>query len=80
MKTIPAGEFKAKCLAIMDDVLRTGEPVRVTKNGRPTVLIVPDSQAEEVRETKFGMFADEITWIGDVITPLGTEDREVYRD
>jgi PHD/YefM family antitoxin component YafN of YafNO toxin-antitoxin module len=33
MKKMPAGEFKARCLAIMDDVNATGEPVLITKRG-----------------------------------------------
>ena len=39
MRTIPAGEFKAKCLAIMDEVQAGGEPVIVTKRGKPVVQI-----------------------------------------
>ena len=44
MRTIPAGEFKAKCLKIMDEVAATGEPVLVTKRGKPVVSVrVPES-------------------------------------
>ena len=35
MKKIPAGQFKAKCLAIMDRVQKTGESVLITKHGKP---------------------------------------------
>ena len=35
MTTVQASEFKAKCLALMDQVARTGEPIVVTKNGKP---------------------------------------------
>jgi prevent-host-death family protein len=35
MPTIQASEFKAKCLALMDHVARTGETILVTKNGKP---------------------------------------------
>lgn len=40
-KQIPAGEFKARCLAILDDVAQTGEEVVVTKRGRPVARLVP---------------------------------------
>ena len=33
MKTLKASEFKARCLALMDEVARTGEEVVITKNG-----------------------------------------------
>jgi peptide subunit release factor 1 (eRF1) len=35
MVTTQASEFKAKCLALMDQVARTGETIVVTRNGRP---------------------------------------------
>jgi PHD/YefM family antitoxin component YafN of YafNO toxin-antitoxin module len=31
MRTMGAGEFRAKCLAILDEVNESGEPVIVTK-------------------------------------------------
>ena len=40
-RTIKASEFKAKCLAIMDEVERTGEAVVITKNGKPVAELVP---------------------------------------
>ncbi|HCO57015.1 MAG: type II toxin-antitoxin system Phd/YefM family antitoxin [Proteobacteria bacterium] len=43
MQTIQASEFKAKCLAIMDDVARSGRVLVVTKNGRPVAEIHPYS-------------------------------------
>ena len=40
MQTITATQFKAKCLAILDDVAAGGEVV-VTKHGRPVARLVP---------------------------------------
>ena len=40
-RSIPAGKFKAECLALMDRVAETGETYVVTKHGRPVVEIVP---------------------------------------
>ncbi|MBI3181625.1 MAG: type II toxin-antitoxin system Phd/YefM family antitoxin [Myxococcales bacterium] len=40
-KIIPAGKFKAGCLAILDEVARTKEPVVVTKRGQPVARLVP---------------------------------------
>ena len=40
-KTIPAGEFKARCLALLDEVAETGQPLLVTKRGKPVALLVP---------------------------------------
>lgn len=41
MKTIPAGQFKARCLQIMDDVASGSEPVLITKRGKPIARLVP---------------------------------------
>ena len=43
MQTIQASEFKAKCLALMDDAARSVRVLVVTKNGRPIVEIHPYS-------------------------------------
>lgn len=40
MRTISVTEFKAKCLAIIDDVGRGGERVVVSKHGRPIVEVI----------------------------------------
>ncbi|MFA6954605.1 MAG: type II toxin-antitoxin system Phd/YefM family antitoxin [Thermoanaerobaculia bacterium] len=67
MRTITASEFKAKCLKLMDEVNATGEPVLVTKNGRPVSKLVP------VRERKslFGVMAGCVTMHGDPLAPVG---------
>lgn len=41
MRTINASEFKAKCLAILDDVDVSGETVTILKRGRPVARLVP---------------------------------------
>lgn len=41
MSVIAAGEFKAKCLHILDEVNKTREPVTVTKRGKPVARVVP---------------------------------------
>jgi prevent-host-death family protein len=41
MRRIPAGEFKAKCLALLDEVFETGQSVVVTKRGRPVARVSP---------------------------------------
>lgn len=41
MRQVAAGEFKAQCLAIMDEVAATREPVVITKRGKPVAKLVP---------------------------------------
>jgi prevent-host-death family protein len=53
-KTIGAAEFKAKCLRILDEVERTGEPVTITKRGRVVGELRP---AQEKKKLYFGCMA-----------------------
>ena len=40
-KQMAAGEFKARCLGLIDDVHRTGQEVIITKRGEPKAKLVP---------------------------------------
>jgi prevent-host-death family protein len=40
-KRMAAGEFKAKCLGLIDDVCETGREVIITKRGEPKAKLVP---------------------------------------
>ena len=41
MKEINAADFKAKCLAILEEVAQTGQPVTILKRGKPIAQLVP---------------------------------------
>ena len=43
-RVIKASEFKAKCLAVLDQVERTGETVVITKKGKPVAQLMPHSR------------------------------------
>jgi prevent-host-death family protein len=49
---LPAAEFKAKCLELMDRVRETGGEYVVTKHGKPVAKLVP--YAEPARVSFFG--------------------------
>jgi len=67
MKQIPAGVFKAQCLAIMDRVLHSGEPVVITKHGKPVVKLVP---AEKHVDDIFDYMAGRAKVVGDIVGPV----------
>jgi prevent-host-death family protein len=75
--SIPATEFKARCLALIDQVHERGEPVTITKRGRVVAALVPAGDAEEwpwlrVRGTAH--------WRGDPFEPVVEEsDVEALR-
>ena len=67
MKQIPAGEFEAQCLSIMDQVSQTGEPIVVTKHGKPVVKLVP---AENRVDDIFDYMAGKAKVAGDIVGPV----------
>lgn len=44
-RTVPAGEFKAKCLKMLDRVAEAREVLVVTKRGKPVAKVVPFDEA-----------------------------------
>jgi antitoxin (DNA-binding transcriptional repressor) of toxin-antitoxin stability system len=66
MATIAISKFKATCLAAMERVRRTGEPLRVTRFGKAIVDIVPP-RAEAPRKRVLGGMASKMEIVGDVI-------------
>ncbi len=77
MKHMPAGKFKARCLSVMDDVNATGEPVIITKRGRPVAKVVPVTSK---KQDLFGFMAGEFKIVGDIESPVvPLEEWEVMR-
>ncbi len=66
-RTIPAGEFKARCLKLMDEVNETGEELVVTKRGKPVVRLVP---AGRTLKSPFGAMKGTAITRGDIIGPF----------
>ena len=69
--TIKASEFKAKCLALMDHVARTGEAILVTKNGKPVAELRPHSGARI--SSPFGIHKGLVEITGDIVSPLNVD-------
>jgi prevent-host-death family protein len=78
MKTIPAGEFKQRCLALLDEVGTSGEPIVVTKRGRAVAQLAPIS-AEQAGDWRAAMRGQgEIT--ADLVVPAADDGEwEVLR-
>lgn len=69
MKAINASLFKARCLAILDEVERTGEPVAISKRGRIVAQLVPPLRRTKARYPQHGLRGTGRT-IGDVVGPV----------
>jgi prevent-host-death family protein len=75
MKKMPAGQFKNQCLAVMDEVQQTGEPVLITKHGKPVAKLVP---AHKTGDDFFGSMADKVKIVGDIINTIPLDDWESH--
>lgn len=70
MQTIKASEFKAKCLALMDQVNETGDEILITKNGVPVSKLTPVITKPK---SLFGLNKQTINITGDILEPLDVE-------
>ncbi len=71
-RIIPAAQFKARCLALLDEVNETRETVVVTKRGRPVARLVAAEPSP--RRSLRG----SVRWQGDLVAPVG-DDWDVER-
>lgn len=68
MRSIKASEFKARCLSILDEVARSGDPVAITKHGRIVAEVVRPRHGKSVRYPQESLRGSGKT-IGDIIAP-----------
>ncbi len=69
--TIAAGEFKAKCLKLLDEVAEMRTTLVITKRGKPVARVVP--VPSEVRVDPFGAMRGSGVIVGDIISSLENE-------
>ena len=65
MKEMAISEFKAKCLAALEEVRTTGESLRVTRRGKPVVEVVPVSAS--ARPPWWGVDEGSVVIHGDIV-------------
>jgi prevent-host-death family protein len=67
MKSVAISTFKARCLALLEDVARTGKPLLVTKRGKPLARLTAadHSRSRSPQDT----LRHSVETLGDVIAP-----------
>jgi prevent-host-death family protein len=79
MLEVAISEFKAKCLALLEQVRVSKKPIRITRHGKPVAEVVPPTALQD-RASWIGSMKDSRI-IGDIISPANDEDEwEVLRD
>jgi prevent-host-death family protein len=69
MAMIGAGEFKVKCLQLLDEVAETREPLVITKFGKPVATVIPMAPKVKLR----GALKGSVLFEGDIVSPLENE-------
>lgn len=67
MKTVAITEFKARCLALLEDVAESGQPLVVTKRGKVLVRVVPSASRGAYPQASL---RGSVEILGDVVAPV----------
>jgi prevent-host-death family protein len=80
MDQVSISEFKAKCLALLERVEKTKQPIRITRHGKPVADVVPAVPIVD-RASLFGSMRDSIKILGDIVSPvIDLDEIEALRD
>ena len=79
MTTVAISKFKAECLALLERVRKTGEPLLVTRRGEPVAQVLPPPAPDPSAGSAFGAMAGTAEELGDIVEPMATEDWEALR-
>ncbi|MGH9519096.1 MAG: type II toxin-antitoxin system Phd/YefM family antitoxin [Terriglobales bacterium] len=67
VREMAISKFKATCLAVLEDVRRTREPVRITRRGQPMAEVVPPAAVPA--DGWLGAWRGQIRILGDIVAP-----------
>jgi len=80
MQEVAISEFKAKCLALLEQVQKTKKPLRVTRYGKPVADIVPPAPPKN-DGSWIGSMKGTMEILGDIVSPVMDEsDWEATQD
>lgn len=77
MPQVAAGQFKAQCLKLMDQVQQTKEEIVITKHGKPVAKLVPIEETT-TSQSIMGFMKGSVQVVGDIISAVD-EDWEADR-
>ena len=68
MEEIAISKFKATCLAVLERVRNTGQPILVTRFGKPVAEINPAAEAGPTKR-RLGSMVGTGRIVGDILSP-----------
>jgi prevent-host-death family protein len=80
MIEVAISEFKAKCLALLEQVRRTRQPIRITRHGKTVAEVIPPTAVLD-RAAWIESMKDTFEITGDIVSPANEESEwEALRD
>jgi len=80
IQEVAISEFKAKCLALLENVRKTKQPVRVTRRGKPVADVMPAAEGAENSDW-IGSMKGLMEITGDVVSPvIDLDDIEAMKE
>ena len=76
-RIVSVTEFKAKCLALLDDIGERGGTITITKRGRPLATVGPVHKP--AWKSPEGAWIGKVSITGDLLEPGTSELWEVLR-
>jgi prevent-host-death family protein len=73
MKEIPISRFKATCLAVLEEVRKSGVPVRVTRFGKPVADVTPPAAMQD-RSSQIGSLRGTMTFPDELVEAPAVPD------
>jgi prevent-host-death family protein len=67
---VKTSAFRAKCLALIEEVERTGGSLTITKNGKPVAEL---ARYRQRKRNAFGILKGRLFITGDIISPIDVE-------
>lgn len=69
MREIAISKFKAKCLSLLQEVNKTGTPLRVTRRGKAIADVIP-ATFEGDGKSWIGSLSGSVDIVGDIVSPV----------
>ena len=66
-RVLSASEFKAKCLACLDEIEQSGERITITRRGRPVAVLGPVKRRSF--KSPANSWAGRAQIVGDIVSP-----------
>lgn len=77
-KMVAATEFKAKCLALIDEMQRNGESLTITRRGKPSITLTVQRPAPPRIDSILGAMKGTVVIHGNLDEPIDPDWEEKW--